>query len=122
MRGVLQTCLLYTSSELGKSADKVDKLLTELYNKVNQLRGTLSSCSQTIQEKMQEEIRELENVIDHKKDFKETYRLIETVNQDSQKSKDNKELIEDELSDLDQVFDNLVSGNIQPVSYTHLVI
>ena len=101
-------------SDLGKSADKVDKLLTELYNKVNQLRGTLSSCSQTIQEKMQEEIRELENVIDHKKDFKETYRLIETVNQDSQKSKDNKELIEDELSDLDQVFDNLVSGNIQP--------
>lgn len=101
-------------SDLGKSADKVDKLLTELYNKVNQLKGTLSSCSETIREQMQQEIRELENVIDHKKDFQETYYLIETVNQDSQKSRDNKELIEEELGKLDQVFDNLVSGNIQP--------
>ena len=101
-------------SDLGKSADKIDKLLVELQNKVRQLKGTLSSCSESLRIKMEEEIRDLESVADYKEDFQETYRLIEPANQDSQKSRENKELLDTELTALDGVYSNLLTGNIQP--------
>lgn len=101
-------------SELGESADKISELLTELQNKVNELNATLPSCSEYIQDGIKEEIKGLEDILEVADDFPETYRLIETVNQDSQKSGNNKEKMNDELTNLDNVFSNLVTGNIQP--------
>ncbi len=100
--------------DLGESADKIEELLTELQNQVTELKGTLTSCSEAVQTGIQEEISELEDIIELKNDFKETYRLIEAVNQDSQKSRDNKKTTEEELTALDNVFANLVTGNVQP--------
>ena len=101
-------------SELGESADKISELLTELQNKVDELNATLPSCSEYVQEGITEEIKGLEDILEVADDFPETYRLIETVNQDSQKSNNNKEKMNDELTALDNVFSNLVTGNIQP--------
>lgn len=101
-------------SELGESADKISELLTELQNKVDELNATLPSCSKYVQDGIKEEIKGLEDILEVADDFPETYRLIETVNQDSQKSGNNKEKMNDELTNLDIVFSDLVKGNIQP--------
>ena len=101
-------------SDLGKSADKIAELVVELQDKITELKTRLLSCSESVRVGIQNEIEELENILDLKDDFTETYRLIESVHQDSQNSRDNKTKMDEELTTLDNVFANLVTGNIQP--------
>ena len=101
-------------TELGYKAQTITSLLTELKNKVSELNATLPSCTTEVRDGIKEEIRELEDILEVSEDFWETYEVIEFVHQDSQKSRDNKEKMTDELTDLDNVFSNLETGNIQP--------
>lgn len=101
-------------SDLKRSTNKIDEKLTELKNQVDQLKSELDSCSDSIKEGIQEEIKDLEEILKHTDDFRETFNLIEPIHQDSQKSRDNKAEMIQKLSELDNVFENLVNGNIQP--------
>lgn len=103
-------------TNLGISAAKIEQLLTELEHRVTELEGELGSCSEAVREGIQNEIQELEDILELKNDFTETYRLIETVNRNTQKSQDNKEKMDEELEGLDDVFTDLEAGAIDPES------
>jgi len=101
-------------SDLETSTNKIDGNLTKLNNQVTQLKVKLESCSEDMKEKVGEEIKDLEEILKHADDFRETFDLIEPVHHDFQKSQDNKKKMDDELTALDDVLENLVTGNIQP--------
>ena len=100
--------------DLEKSAEKIDKGLRELNNQIAQLRSQLAGCSQQVQEGIQNEIRDLEEILALSEDFLRTYNLIETDNQDSEKSEENKKKMEEELAGLDTALESLMAGEAEP--------
>ena len=100
--------------DLGKSEKKLREVLETLKSQIQQLNANLENCSEEIREKMKDEIRELEDIVAMADDFRETYELIETVNQDISLNEGNFQHIKEEVPKLDNVYENLLTGNVQP--------
>lgn len=103
-----------TIRNLDKTAKKLEKTLQTLEEQLTELRTQMEGCSEDVREKMEEEIRDLEKITDMADDFKETYRLIEEVHEDTAWNTGNRQLMKDEVPVLNTVMENLLTGNVQP--------
>lgn len=101
-------------SELETSAFKLDGALDELNNQVSQLKSELEGCTEKVKDGIQEELKDLEDILALSDDFMETFDLIEPVNGDYEKSENNKVKMNQQLQELDTVLSNLTTGSLQP--------
>lgn len=99
--------------DLYKHARNIDKNIQQLVNKVNELKGELSGCTQDAREGIEKEIKDLEELLDWADDFMNVYNAIDT-NMDVWKNNSNKEKLENQLKELDNAYENLKDGNLDP--------
>lgn len=103
-----------TIKSLHKAEKKLEKTLKTLEEQLAELNAQMEGCSEDVREKLEEEIRDLEKITDLADDFKETYRLIEEVHEDTVWNSGNQQLMEDEVLKLNAVMDNLLEGKVRP--------
>jgi len=100
-------------NSLGYYAVKLDQVLQKLEAQVEELKSKLGGCSDAVRSGIEEEIKELESIVEHADDFRETYNLIYTTHRDIENNDNNKQMMEREVQNLDNVRENLLNGNVQ---------
>ena len=65
-----------TIDEIATKADELEEVLDALIEKLDLLNQKLSECSDDIRAKIEEEIEDLEQIMEHAPKFKETYQFI----------------------------------------------
>ena len=99
---------------LGEKANELDGSFRTIQEQVNELEEQLKSCSDDIREGIQNEIKDLKQILELSAEFKKVYELIEVRNCDTEKNYNNKETFEREMQLLTAVRENILSGNVQP--------
>ena len=109
-----------TIRTLGKREQELREVLEKLREQVEELKQKLDKCSNEdetmsgVKEEIQKEIQDLEEITAMTEDFRRTYELIEPEHGDIDKNSHNKEEMEERVSELDEVKDHLLSGEVQP--------
>lgn len=104
-----------TIENLGKREEELREVLEKLQKQVNELKQKLADCSDEagmadVKEQMQDEIKDLDDILDMAADFSETYKLIEPDNKDIAKNDTNKKQVEEHLAELDEAREMLLNG------------
>lgn len=104
-----------TIENLGKREEELRKVLEKLQKQVDELKQKLADCSDEagmadVKEQMQDEIKDLDDILDMAADFRETYKLIEPDNKDIAKNDTNKKQVEEHLAELDEAREMLLNG------------
>ncbi|MCM1044734.1 MAG: DUF5702 domain-containing protein, partial [Candidatus Gastranaerophilales bacterium] len=100
--------------ELGKTSDKLEKVLNTLSEQIADLRNKLTECSEELRGKIEEEIEDLEQVSAYAPEFRNTYQLIAQTYDDKTQNTQNEEKIETGLTDLDSAADAILAGSQTP--------
>ncbi|MDO4295487.1 MAG: DUF5702 domain-containing protein [bacterium] len=97
---------------LRKRSQELQVVLQTLSQQIKNLEEKLKECDEETREGIEEEIKDLKEITNYAKDFEETVNLI-INNNDIEKNKQNKQVLEDEVKKLDKVKDDLMDGKLE---------